>query len=717
MKTKIIILVLIAWNLSIHAQTMPSSIHSYTFSGNANDATGNKHGTIVGATLCPDRFGNPNSAYQFNGISNYIELNHSFGPYTEFSISAWFKCTATTSDPLQAIFSSDNSNKFVHMNFATSGTAGIASYVIPSAAITLNTTTTSLNNWHQWIVTCKSGETKFYVNGVLQGTSPQTFNATAITNLMSIGRGHLNGRYFNGSIDDIKIYQTALTNLQVGSIWAFENGQQTLKPGSGNCIYLDGINDYVHFGNAHVPTGNFTLEFWVKNLISNNGFREFVSQGVGGSAFYIGVTPTGIIRCGDTWQMSSVTLPNDKWTHVAVVKDGTIGQLYLNGILKATTTGYSISSGGPLRIGKQYDPYGEYPKCFLDEFRIWNGVLTQTDIQERMCRKITLSDPLSPNLITYYNFDEEQTSNPYVYDAVSNVDNGILSNGAYRTLSGAPIGNVSAFHYAGSNTNVSLTMPGRGDVFSASAYQSLFTQGIHIYAVDEAPNANTTAGSQNAYLTDKYFGTFIVEGIQPWCNLSYNYSGIPGAIGCNEGSLKLFARNNNSLLYWGNMGPFQILNTSNNTISYEGAGQNEFLIGSIGYPLTTNNNLTLDTTYQMGAFNCTVPYDWDINLTSYFTPGTFTYNNGCFTNYLTLFEDSIEVQSSNGNNTVCGGTLITITTTHAANGLNPNIGGYDWSITDGVNMFTSASPDHTFSQQFIPTTSTTYTITASQAGL
>ena len=45
----------------------------YPFTGNANDLSGNGHnGTVTGATLTTDRFGNPNSAYSFNGTSSYI---------------------------------------------------------------------------------------------------------------------------------------------------------------------------------------------------------------------------------------------------------------------------------------------------------------------------------------------------------------------------------------------------------------------------------------------------------------------------------------------------------------------------------------------------------------------------------------------------------------------------------------------------------------------
>src|SRR5439155_13591662 len=47
----------------------------YLFSGNANDVSGNgNNGTIYGASLAPDRFGTPNSAYAFDGSSSVIRV-------------------------------------------------------------------------------------------------------------------------------------------------------------------------------------------------------------------------------------------------------------------------------------------------------------------------------------------------------------------------------------------------------------------------------------------------------------------------------------------------------------------------------------------------------------------------------------------------------------------------------------------------------------------
>jgi len=60
----------------VSAQTPTDSLQAYfPFNGNAQDATGKGHnGTASGATLTDDRFGNPNSAYLFNGTTDYIGL-------------------------------------------------------------------------------------------------------------------------------------------------------------------------------------------------------------------------------------------------------------------------------------------------------------------------------------------------------------------------------------------------------------------------------------------------------------------------------------------------------------------------------------------------------------------------------------------------------------------------------------------------------------------
>ena len=65
----------------------------YSFSGNANDGSGHHFdGTVQGATLTADRFGNPNAAFQFNGIDNHIAIpSATLIGSSSYTISAWVK--------------------------------------------------------------------------------------------------------------------------------------------------------------------------------------------------------------------------------------------------------------------------------------------------------------------------------------------------------------------------------------------------------------------------------------------------------------------------------------------------------------------------------------------------------------------------------------------------------------------------------------------------
>jgi len=71
MRKLVLLLVALCFGLTIKAQVnlQDGLVAFYPFNGNANDESGNlNNGTVNGATLTTDRFGNGNSAYNFNGI-------------------------------------------------------------------------------------------------------------------------------------------------------------------------------------------------------------------------------------------------------------------------------------------------------------------------------------------------------------------------------------------------------------------------------------------------------------------------------------------------------------------------------------------------------------------------------------------------------------------------------------------------------------------------
>lgn len=82
----------------------------WPFTGNANDISGNAHnGTVTGATLTSDRFNFANSAYLYNGLSDYISTNYPGVLGTSArAISFWAAVDVSAQDHLHAIGWGDN---------------------------------------------------------------------------------------------------------------------------------------------------------------------------------------------------------------------------------------------------------------------------------------------------------------------------------------------------------------------------------------------------------------------------------------------------------------------------------------------------------------------------------------------------------------------------------------------------------------------------------
>jgi hypothetical protein len=225
---------------------------------------------------------------------------------------------------------------------------------------------------------------------------------------------------------------------------------------SNYAVSLDGTNDYVSTSAYVVPTsGNFTVELWVY-AITYTGYQEFVSQGSAGSAFYIGITnTTGVIRCGDNWGSTGVTMPLNQWVHIALVKSGGSATLYLNGIQKATiASGYSISSAGTnFQMATQYGGFGEYFNGKIDEVRVWNTAKTQTEIKTNMFNK-NLSNNAS-GLVAYYRMNNGSgTTATNSCTNTSGID-GTLTNGPTWTASPVQFSG-NALSFDGTNDYVSI---------------------------------------------------------------------------------------------------------------------------------------------------------------------------------------------------------------------------------------------------------------------
>ncbi|MBL7755219.1 MAG: LamG domain-containing protein, partial [Chitinophagaceae bacterium] len=290
MKTIVSVFVFSLLFFAVQAQ---SPVSYYPFNGNANDAIGTKHGTVNGPALTFDRFGNANSAYSFDGINDVVELNHAFNGFTELTLSAWVNINgANQANDLQAIISSDVSGNFVHLQCLPGSVTNSAVYIDNSSSFLLDIPAPVVNTWYFVTLVAKSGSSKMYINGVEYYSSSTTFTNISNTNLLRIGSGYQNGRFLNGKIDEIKIYNTALTTTQIfaeynnansgliahypftgnannaiGTNHGTVNGATltTDRTGVANSAYhFDGVDDLITAAIPTSATSNVTMAAWVK---------------------------------------------------------------------------------------------------------------------------------------------------------------------------------------------------------------------------------------------------------------------------------------------------------------------------------------------------------------------------------------------------------------------------------------------------------------------
>lgn len=193
----------------------------YPFNRNANDESGNgHHGTIIGATLTTDRLGNENSAYAFDG-NNYISIaNTTMLKTNVISITAWIKIESLAYDWMDIVsYGSEGHvlavDEFGHVIGGIQFSGEICEFE--------GSTNVATEEWFLITLTRNSYHNiKLYVNG-----SEETSNTCGMTEPkydfdINIGRDPYGGEHFNGSIDEVRIYNRALTTAEIRTLYNLE---------------------------------------------------------------------------------------------------------------------------------------------------------------------------------------------------------------------------------------------------------------------------------------------------------------------------------------------------------------------------------------------------------------------------------------------------------------------------------------------------------------
>lgn len=191
----------------------------YPFNGNANDISGNgNNGTVSGATLTFDRFGNPDSAYHFGGYGDYIYMapSPSLNITGDLTIAAWIYLSSSSVDRNAVIFS-DLLEVSPHDGYSFRLWDGNKLCFFAGDPRLNATTPLQVDVWTHVAVVLSGTTATAYINGALDSSATVSVPTSSSVN-PTIGASAQRAYGWNGDIDDIAVYNRALSPDEISEL-------------------------------------------------------------------------------------------------------------------------------------------------------------------------------------------------------------------------------------------------------------------------------------------------------------------------------------------------------------------------------------------------------------------------------------------------------------------------------------------------------------------
>ncbi|MFA6315415.1 MAG: LamG domain-containing protein [Candidatus Paceibacterota bacterium] len=430
----------------------------WTFDGkdmiqNVADRSGQgNNGKIIGQAATTTTLGRIGQALSFDGSDDYINLDNKTTwnlASTSHSISAWIKVSnrPATSAHIISRFTGGSPGAGYVIYIGSTGTIGVELRATTDHMYLTSTNTLNNNQWYHIVYTLSQGSLTgtgtLYIDGVSNRTDTYTGYLIDYNTILKIG-SNVTLSLFNGSIDEVRIYNRALSaseilnlynsgkvvanrtefsnsSLTTGLIghWTFD-GKDMLqnvadKSGQGNngkiigqaatttaagkigqALSFDGSDDYVDLGTAStydLSSGSFTLSAWVKTTDTDGpilsrintptnyvGWEWNISKG---ASYSDPGKPS--FYTDDTWISANSTVNDNKWHHIVVVHEvtGSLTTFYKDGVADGSATiNNPYTTSHLLAIGlRQGD--ASFPQMYqgsIDDVRIYNRALSVPEI-------------------------------------------------------------------------------------------------------------------------------------------------------------------------------------------------------------------------------------------------------------------------------------------------------------------------------------------------
>lgn len=407
----------------------------YDFSNNVLDQSGNnRNGLANTALFTKDRFGNSNSALSFNGVNQYVTLGNWFN-YQEFTISFWVNAGATQTNDYAELIDNNHTqfrSWFAQQDNTSNNLYYFGAYGSPRGDVFFNLTST----WNHLTFVKGAGLVKVFLNGKLVNTATHggTITYDGTQNLI-LGAWYASGgfaRFWKGSMDDLKLYNRALSDTEITTIFQAEAPNPSLSAGlfanykfDGNAndvsgkgnngtingsatfttdrfgqankaLNFDGVDDHVSVPNNNTLSGfnEITLSAWVNHNQTTGTLGAIIAkwyQSVQDN--YLMVVEGGTNKFGASTNnernvpfYSPNSIPINTWNHLVFTHNSSGDWLYFNGYLVASNTisGNIIYSSQNLLIGADSNlgTLWRFFKGKIDDVRLYNRALSRLEVQQ-----------------------------------------------------------------------------------------------------------------------------------------------------------------------------------------------------------------------------------------------------------------------------------------------------------------------------------------------
>lgn len=283
----------------------------YDFSGSSN------HGTTKNNLVWNARGGKYGGAFEFDGSNDYIDCGNdvSFDITDEITIEAWIKPNGGYSigDGNGWVVGKD---KMYRMGmYGASGKSFL--YINSGAGGVFSVKDTWNDEWYHIVGTYNkdagSNQLNMYINGILNNSA--TYSTAISTDVSAVRVGtHLTSEYFNGSIDEVRIYNRSLSADEV-LMHYYSNLQ---KYDTARWLFYSNVSNLID--------GNYTYYGWANDTDSGEDSTETRTLTIGG------------VACGQTIITNTILIAN-----LNCSQDGLIfgaNNIYLN------CNGYNITGSG-----------------------------------------------------------------------------------------------------------------------------------------------------------------------------------------------------------------------------------------------------------------------------------------------------------------------------------------------------------------------------------